>query len=206
MPKYPGIHTKTLKSGQIKYYGSAWSRFEQRAINTSLYPTAAEAKEALGKLRKQIQAGVRFDNKYITVKQFIELYLQEYIEPKRLDPVSKKTIRARLHQAIVPLFGDRRLSFLNAVDMQNLQNELLTRYSASTVNRYVYEFSRVIKRAIIWGYRVKDITLGLDAIKVLEEVRNTQARTDTPHYVRCFTTAQEQMYCRSRWLRRSGDL
>ena len=77
MPKYPGIHTKTLKSGQIKYYGSAWSRFEQRAINTSLYPTAAEAKEALGKLRKQIQAGVRFDKKYITVKQFIELYLQE---------------------------------------------------------------------------------------------------------------------------------
>jgi integrase len=164
MPKYPGIHKKILKSS-IKYYGSAWSPDEYKAINTPLYPTAIEAKEALDQLRKQITAGVRFDKKKITVQQFIELYLTEYYETKTLDPSTKKLIRGRLYNGIVPILGGRTLRSLHAVDIQNIQNELLAKYSPGTVNSYIGEFKRVIKRALIWDYLSKDITLGLDSVK-----------------------------------------
>jgi integrase len=167
MPKYPGVYTKKLKSGTVKYYGSAWSPHEYRSINTQLYPTAIEAREALDQLRKQISAGVRFDKRKITVKQFIELYLSEYYESKALDPSTKHLVRGRLYNGIIPILGDRILRSLHAVDIQNLQNELLTKYSPSTVNCYIGEFKRVIKRALIWDYLLKDITLGLDSAKVV---------------------------------------
>jgi len=60
------------------------------------------------------------------------------------------------------------LRSLHAVDVQNLQNELLSKYSPGTVNTYIGEFKRVIKRAIVWDYLAKDITVGLDSAKVVD--------------------------------------
>jgi integrase len=167
MPKYPGVHPKKLKSGAVQFYGSKW--WEDKAYSTSLYPTAREAWEALQKLIKELQLGKHFDKKSITVQQFVELYLEYYIKPKTLDPFTKKLIESRLHTAIVPCIGKRRLQSLRPVDMQQLQNHLLGIYSAKTVNRYIGEWKRVIKRALVWDYLVKDTTLGLDRIKEQEK-------------------------------------
>ena len=81
MPKYPGIHSKILKSGTVKYYGSKW---KGKTYTTSLYPTAQEAYEALQVLIKELQSGIRLDKKHITVEQFIRLYIKKYIEPKQI--------------------------------------------------------------------------------------------------------------------------
>ena len=165
MPKTPGIYKKQLKSG-IRYYGSAWSRGEHKVINTSLYPTAAEAKEALDNLKRQIQKGVRFDKKRITVKQFIDLYLKEYIEHKQLDVKSVRYTRSRLN-TIAGIIGDRPLHSLTALDMQDVQNKLLSHYAPVTVNCYMGEFKRLLKRALIWNYLLKNPMLGLDSVKVV---------------------------------------
>ena len=162
MPKYPGVHTKTLKSGTVKYYGSKW--WEGRTYNTSLHPTASEAWESLQELIKELRLGKRFDKRSITVQQFIELYLEHYIKPKNIDPSTKKSISSRLRNAIIPYIGKRRLQSLRPEDMQQFQNQLLGDYSAPTVNRYIGELRRVLKRALIWDYLLKDITLGLDNI------------------------------------------
>ena len=92
MPKYPGIHSKILKSGTVKYYGSKW---KGKTYTTSLYPTAQEAYEALRVLIKELQSGIRLDKKHITVEQFIRLYIKKYIEPKQIQPISKRVTISR---------------------------------------------------------------------------------------------------------------
>jgi hypothetical protein len=114
MPKYPGIYSKKLKS-TTKYFGSKWC--QGRTYNTSLYPTAREAYEALQQLARELEAGIRKDKRSITVSGFINLYLENYLAPKRIIDQSKMLFTSSLKNAIIPLVGSRRLQSFTPVDL-----------------------------------------------------------------------------------------
>lgn len=162
MPKYPGVYFKKIKSGN-KYFGSKWYR--GRTYNTHLYPTAREAYEALQQLIRELESGIRKDKRNLTVEQFIKIYVEDYINPKQIQPISKRIIAGRLKSSIIPLLGSCRLQSLTPKDMQHLRNELLKMYSTNTAKYHIETFHQVIKRAVIWDYLPKDIMLGLDSIR-----------------------------------------
>jgi len=94
-----------------------------------------------------------------------QLYLDKYICPRSIDPVTKDNIESQLRYSIVHELGDRKLQSFTPIDMQHLQKYVRKQYSGRTAQVYMVACKRMIRRAVIWNYLDKDITLGLDPIR-----------------------------------------
>lgn len=160
MPKYKGVYSKGKK-----FYGAKW--YQGKTYTTKVCDTAGEAAEALEELTKNLKGGLKYDKKNITVLDFIILYLKSYIIPKKnLQKITLRNIERRLRNGIIPHLGKRKLLSLTPIDLQKLQNILLSRYKISSARTTMSEFKRVLKRAVIWDYIPRDPSVGLDIIPV----------------------------------------
>jgi hypothetical protein len=160
MPTYTGVYKKGKK-----WYGAKW--WKGKTYVTKLCKTAEEAAHLREKLIKRLRKGFNVEKSNITVANFIELYLENYITKRpNVHKMTIDSIKSGFKTSNVPIIGHLKLKDLNPEIMQKLQNKLLEKYAPGTVKVRINDFKRVLRRAVIWHYLPYDPSIDLDSVIV----------------------------------------
>jgi len=150
MPKYRGVYQKQTKSG-IKFYGAKWHK--GKTYTTSLYPTAKEASDALNEVIQNLEKGLQYDKKHITVEEFIRIFFEKYLSHKPgVQKITQYGMMSHMKNGIIPLIGKKKLQSLDPETMQELQNKLLQKYAKISASTILCEFRQILRRAVISRY------------------------------------------------------
>jgi integrase len=182
MPKYPGVHRKNLKSGNMKYYGAKWYKrsgeTKGKSYTTALYSTAAEAADARDGMIQQLKKGMYLDKKKVTVEQFLTRYCEKYLIPKvkegDLEESSYYTIENYLRNGIAKRIGSHRLQQLeqDPEEINELKLSLLKHYTPKTTSTMLSVFKTALKIAKRWKYITHNPLEDIDNIKIREAFPN----------------------------------
>jgi integrase len=165
MPKVPGITKKVYPSGKVRYYGA--KRWKGKTYTTPVFPSAAEAAEALRELTHSLTSGVKIDKGKMTFEEYSRIFLEKYIKPKKIDFITKNRIESQIRNGLLPYLKDYKLRDIDGEIAQDLHNILNSRYTSGSAKSYWTEFRRMMQKAIDWDYLMKDPTRGIESPPVL---------------------------------------
>jgi len=162
MPRLKGIYQRGKG-----FYGAKWYR--GKTYTTRIYPTAQEASDALDELVRDLQKGLRYNKKNITVAGFIDIFIEKYLLQKpRIQRITVNNITYKL-RIVASFIGRKKLQALTPETLQELQNRLFMKYAESSAVSIMRTFKQVLKRAVVWKYLVADPSQGLDSFTPIIE-------------------------------------
>jgi integrase len=119
------------------------------------FKTYEEGNECHIKMLNELIEGTSIAKSNITISEFVALFLQKYLGPKLNDSLkdsSLKTIETNLRNHALSLIGNEKLQNSTIEKMNDLKNELLSRYAPNTVKNDLVQLSRVFNIAVLWEY------------------------------------------------------
>jgi integrase len=119
------IIIETEKESDIKDKNKGRNR-----IYKTVYGTKKEAEKVMREMLHQIDNQTFVKNDNITLKEFIEEWLNIYIEPHK-SPTTTHYYKVQLQRYIYPTIGNKKLQNLKTIDIQKLYNQLKIKSTAS---------------------------------------------------------------------------
>lgn len=128
----------------------------RKELNLPKPATKKQAEELLIKLLKDLQDGTYFEPSEITLKDYLEKWLEDYCKPN-LKQTTFDSYESFIRLHIVPTIGKVKLKDLRPAQVQKLYNQKMNELSSRSV-RYIHSIlSRAIKQAVKWEYIHRNI-------------------------------------------------
>jgi integrase len=143
--KYPGIWEVRFDAGNDPVTG------RRRQLSRSVRGSKREAQKVLNALVAESEAGKQVGTS-ATYRHLCERWLT--INKKNLGQTTMRTYRSLLENHVFPALGDRQVSSIQSVDLDNLYEGLSERMglSASTVRQIHAIIRRSMRQAVLWGW------------------------------------------------------
>lgn len=123
----------------------------RKELNLPKPATKKQAEELLIKLLKDLQDGTYFEPSEITLKDYLEKWLEDYCKPN-LKQTTFDSYESFIRLHIAPTIGKIKLKDLRPAQVQKLYNQKMTELSSRSV-RYIHSIlHKAIKQAVKWEY------------------------------------------------------
>lgn len=132
----------------------------RRYHNRTVHGTARRAQEYLTKMLRERDLGRGLERSEITLNEFLDRWLETAAKPKLRDK-SYRSYEGLLRRYIRPSIGDRVLSAVTPLDLQDAYQQLVNRGLSSRTVRYTHSVLRsAMRQAIRWRLLLQDPTEG----------------------------------------------
>jgi integrase len=133
---------------------------KRRYHNRTVHGTARRAQEYLTKMLHERDLGRGLEGSQITLGEFLDRWLATAAKPKLRDK-SYRSYEGLLRRYVRPSIGDRVLSAITPLDLQDACQRLVDRGLSSRTIRYTHSVLRsAIRQAIRWRLLLQDPTEG----------------------------------------------
>jgi integrase len=133
----------------------------KRTRKTIYGKTRKEVVEKLKVIQAQQQQGVNIAAERMTIKQYLEYWLEEQIKPHRR-PRTYRSYADTVRLHIVPKIGHVQLDKLNAAQVQAMINDLTKRCGARTTQYARAVLQRALNRAVKWDLVPRNVVQSTD--------------------------------------------
>ena len=133
---------------------------KRRYHNRTIHGTSRRAHEYLTKMLRERDLGRGLEESEITLGEFLDRWLEMAAKPKLRDK-SYRSYEGLLRRYIRPSIGDRVLSAVTPLDLQDAYQQLVNRGLSSRTVRYTHSVLRsAMRQAIRWRLLLQDPTEG----------------------------------------------
>jgi len=132
----------------------------RRYHNRTVHGTARRAQEYLTKMLRERDLGRGLEGSEITLNEFLDRWLKTAAKPK-LRTKSYRSYESLMRRYVRPVLGERILSAIKPLDLQDAYQQLVNRGLSSRTVRYTHSVLRsAIRQAIRWRLLLQDPTDG----------------------------------------------
>ena len=128
--------------------------------NRTIHGTARRAQEYLTKMLRERDLGRRLEGSEITLNEFLDRWFATAAKPK-LRTKSYRSYESLMRRYVRPVLGERILSAIKPLDLQDAYQQLVDRGLSSRTVRYTHSVLRsALRQAIRWRLLLQDPTDG----------------------------------------------
>jgi integrase len=132
----------------------------RRYHNRTIHGTARRAQEYLTKMLRERDLGRGLEGSEITLNEFLDRWFETAAKPK-LRTKSYRSYESLMRRYVRPVLGERILSAIKPLDLQDAYQQLVNRGLSSRTVRYTHSVLRsAIRQAIRWRLLLQDPTEG----------------------------------------------
>ena len=158
---------------------------KRRYHNRTIHGTARRAQEYLTKMLRERDLGRGLEGSETTLDEFLDRWLDTAAKP-RLRRKSYKSYESLMRRYIRPALGERILSAVTPLDVQNAYQKMIDRGLSSRTVRYAHSVLRsAMRQAIRWRLLAQDPTDGVQ----LPRLRRREMRVLNAKQSRAFLSA-----------------
>ena len=158
---------------------------KRRYHNRTIHGTARRAQEYLTKMLRERDLGRGLEGSETTLNEFLDRWLDTAAKP-RLRRKSYKSYESLMRRYIRPALGERILSAVTPLDVQNAYQKMIDRGLSSRTVRYAHSVLRsAMRQAIRWRLLAQDPTDGVQ----LPRLRRREMRVLNAEQSRAFLSA-----------------
>jgi integrase len=133
---------------------------QRRYHNRTVHGSARRAQEYLTKMLRERDLGRGLEGSELTLNEFLDRWLEAAAKPK-LREKSYRSYEGLLRRYVRPSIGDRVLSAITSLDLQDAYQQLVNRGLSSRTIRYTHSVLRsAMRQAIRWRLLLQDPTAG----------------------------------------------
>lgn len=148
--------------------------------------------DALKAMRAALAAadeGVYFEPKKFTISQWLDIWLNEYVQPS-VKPLTYAAYRSKVKTHIIPALGNIKLSLLNPTQVQTFYNDLLRKKKLS--KKTIKDVHGILHKAIGQAVELNYIPTNATAPCKLPRVEKREILPFTETDIEAFLIAIEQ--------------
>jgi integrase len=144
--KYPGVWQVRYAIGRDPVTG------ELRRLSKNVKGTKREAQKVLNAMIAEADAGRLLATSSATFRELTERWLN--MNKRNQSPTTQRTYRNLLENRVYPALGNRQVSSIQSIDLDNLYDGLVDRFdlSHSTVRQIHAIIRRSMRQAVLWGW------------------------------------------------------
>jgi integrase len=158
---------------------------KRRYHNRTIHGTAKRAQEYLTKMLRERDLGRGLEGSEITLNEFLDRWFETAAKPK-LRTKSYRSYESLMRRYVRPVLGERILSAIKPLDLQDAYQQLVNRGLSSRTVRYTHSVLRsAIRQAIRWRLLIQDPTEGAQ----LPRLGRREMRVLTAEQSRIFLSA-----------------
>ncbi len=133
---------------------------ERRYLNRTIHGSARRAQEYLTKMLHERDLGRGLESAVITLNEFLDRWLDTAAKPK-LREKSYHSYESLLRRYIRPVLGERILSAVTPLDVQDAYQKMIDRCLSARTVRYTHSVLRsAVRQGIRWRLLLQDPTDG----------------------------------------------
>jgi integrase len=133
-----------------------------KVLRRSVYgKTQSECRKKMAVEVAAIDGGTYLDPDKITVRQWLNDWLETYIQPNR-KPLTAASYRTHINSHLIPAFGTVRLQALTQEDVQRGMNKLARTLAPKTVNVVFGTLHSAMRKALALGKIGRDPCFGVE--------------------------------------------
>ncbi len=161
---------------------------KRRYLNNTIHGTKKDADKFLTQKLREIDLGMFVEPTGMTVNEYIKQWLETSARP-RLSERGHRAYTEVLNLYVLPTLGERKLSEIQAQDIQKLYSDMQQRgLAASTVHHAHTPLSSAFKQAFKWKLLAQDPT----SLVELPRIRQREMRAFSPKEAMQFLASAAQ--------------
>ena len=163
----------------------------RRYLSRTVHGPVRHAQTYLNKVLRERDLGRRIEGVTITLNEFLDRWLETAAKPKLRDK-SYQSYESLLRRYIRPVLGERILSAVTPLDVQDAYQKMTDRGLSSRTVRYTHSVLRsAIRQAIRWRFLLQDPTDGAQ----LPRLGRREMSVLTAEQSRIFLSAALKTHC-----------
>jgi integrase len=163
----------------------------RRYLSRTVHGPVRQAQSYLNKVLRERDLGRRVEGVTVTLDEFLDRWLDTAAKPK-LREKSYHSYESMLRRHIRPALGERMLSAVTPLDVQDTYQKMIDRGLSSRTVRYTHSVLRsAVRQAIRWRLLLQDPTDGAQ----LPRLGRREMRVLTAEQSRIFLSAVLKTHC-----------
>lgn len=157
----------------------------RRYLSRTVHGPVRQAQSYLNKVLRERDLGRRVEGVTVTLDEFLDRWLDNAAKPKLRDK-SYESYESLLRRYIRPVLGERILSAITPLDVQDAYQRMIDRGLSARTVRYTHSVLRsAMRQAIRWRLQAQDPTDGAQ----LPRLRRREMRVLSADHSRAFLSA-----------------